>query len=198
MVLSSRGTTSRFRPKRSEDTAENEESIEIIGILVQDALEASDPLFRLTPGDEHGPDKTGIWTVRIQGEGLMDVVLGLLPAVFLLLEAEIEILEMDIGHARIEKRVLPDDFEAVLEVSQRVFQSRFGPLQDLPPGFEIEFIGQGARDRAFGQAPGLLRSQLELQGVDDGAGDFLLNVEDIVQGAAVLLGPEVGVARRRR
>jgi hypothetical protein len=49
-----------FSAQRSEETAENEQGVEIIGILIQDAPEASDSLQGLFPGDEHGPDKTGI------------------------------------------------------------------------------------------------------------------------------------------
>jgi len=100
--------------QRPEQTAENEQGVEIIGVLVQDALETPDPLDRLIPGDEHGPDKAGIGTFGIQSKGLLHVVFGLLPAVSLLLETEIEKLEMNgyILHRLVQK--VGDDLDLVL------------------------------------------------------------------------------------
>ena len=52
-------------------------------------------------------------------------------------------------------------------------------------------IGLYVGQRSCGYLPFLCRRQNHLEGLDDGAGHLLLNVEDIVQRATVFLGPHV-------
>ena len=65
-------------------------------------------------------------------------------------------------------------------------------------GHQIEVVGLDA----VGAAPldGLLlfRQQLELQGLDDGLADLVLQGEDVGQVAVVALGPDVVAGARRR
>ena len=80
------------------------------------------------------------------------------------------------------------------------FQSRDGLPETLGavvphqvPGLEPVLVDLGVRDGTPGQTRLLRRTETDPEGLHDGPGDLLLDVEHVVQRSAVLLGPEVRI-----
>ena len=101
-----------------------------------------------------------------------------------------------VGDAGIGARILGIDVRRAHEHLPRHAQGAIAPTAAQEEGtpHQVVLVGLGVGGRAAGDEGALLRQQLHLEGVDDAAGDLVLEREDIVQAAVVAIGPEMPAA----
>ncbi|MCX6571971.1 MAG: hypothetical protein NT006_11250 [Candidatus Aminicenantes bacterium] len=104
-------------------------------------------------------------------------------------------MQIDFRHALIQKNVIAQDGETGLKVTERPFEGIGRALEDVTLRPEIAVVGLDVIDKPFGDLLDLSRAQLDLEGIDNGPGDFLLNIKHVIERAGIFLGPDVGIVR---
>ena len=95
-----------------------------------------------------------------------------------------------------EDGVLPDEVEAPPEQRERAVERVLYMELCFPAALQVVVIRLLVLDGPFRDVAILMGCQRELEGLHDGARDSLLNVEEVVQRAAVLVGPQMDIRVR--
>ena len=111
-------------------------------------------------------------------------------------EPDVHVLPVDQPLGREQQLALADDVLRLTNELESAFECGSGEAPDLLPREQIVFVGADVANRPLGDPPLFVRREAEAQRLDDVARQLLLNVEDVVERTAVLLGPDLCVAAR--
>jgi hypothetical protein len=102
-------------------------------------------------------------------------------------------MKMREAQRRVEAGVVADDGQSVVQELDGVIDRVLPPAPPFLPCAQIALVRVQVGDGTFGEPPFFVGAELELERVDDDAGESFLEREDVLDGPVVLVGPQVVV-----
>lgn len=137
----------------------------------------------------------GLCRIRIKVQGPIGMLLckcaGLLGP-----HTDVPVLKVRVRQTRIEEGIVADNLQAFFNEAHGLVESRFSELLNLAARPQVAIVSLYIRKWSFGNLLIFGRGQLQPECLYDGTRHLLLHLEHVVERAAVLLGPKMGVARR--
>ena len=113
-------------------------------------------------------------------------------------EPGLPVLEVHEAQRRVESGVLTDDRQPVVQEPDRVVDRVPPPSPSFLSRLQVALVRMQVADWTFGEATVFVSGELELEGLDDDAGEPFLEREDVLDAPVEVVGPQVMVRAQLR